>query len=447
MAKAFGWPKIAIISALAFALAGCRSTLPDGPSTASAMQVYADEPLTGSLLAPAPYTARLTMREAVRRAVRYSPALGAAAAELDAKGAEALQAGARPNPQLETEIENFGGTGDLQGFKSSETTIGLAQVIELGGKRSKRLEVAELDVALSGWDYEAVRLKVAASTALTFIDVMASQDRRALLAEFVAINSTFRNSLADRVKAGRVNAAELSRADVELASAKVRLAEERAGLDARRRKLALQWGSQTPNFGQAAGTLEASGKLPDVERVQRHLARHPDVARWSEEMARRESIHRLALAQGIPDITLGAGVRQLEDTQDTAVVARVGIDLPVFNRNKGAAEAAERRITQGAYQRQAARNALTAQFVEAFGQLQAAEAKLHSLRAEVIPAATAAYEATNRGYREGKFDLLRLIDAQRSLLENRLELINTRAAFHRARTRVEALIGRSLYRL
>lgn len=447
MAGAPGRPHIAIALALCLALPGCRSTAPDGQSMASATQIFSDDAPAGRSTAPVPYEEELTMREAVRRAIRYSPSLGAAAAELDAKSAEAQQAGARRNPRLESEVENFGGSGELQGFKSAETTIGLAQVIELGGKRIKRLEVAELDVALSGWDYEAVRLKVATGAALGFIDVMASQQRRSILSEFVAVNSKFRSSVAERVKAGRVNTAELNRADVELASAKVRLAGERAGLDAARRKLALKWGSQSPNFGRAGGTLKASNSLPSIERAQRYLERHPQLARWGEEMARRESIHRLALAKGVPDLTLGAGMRQLGDTDDTAVVARVGIDLPVFNRNRRAAEAAERRITQGSYQRQAARNALTAQFVDAYGKLKAAEAKLRALRGEVIPAAEAAYLATDKGYREGKFDLLRLIDAQRSLLENRMELINTRAAFHRARTRVEALAGRSLYRL
>jgi len=447
MAEARGWPQVLIVFVLGMTLPACRSMAPDGQSMAAATHIYSEETTAGVAVGSAPYEAELTMREAVRRAIRYSPALGAATAELDAKDAEALQAGARRNPQLESEIENFGGTGDLQGFKSAETTIGLAQVIELRGKRLKRLEVAQLDVALSGWDYEAVRLKVAAQSALYFIDVMASQERRTILGEFVTLSTRFRSSVADRVKAGKVSAVELRRAEVELARAKVRLAEERAGLDAARRKLALQWGSQSPNFGSAAGSLKASDNLPDGDRLRRHLARHPDVARWAEEMARRETIHRLALAQGVPDLTLGAGVRQLEETQDTAVVAKVGIDLPIFNRNRGNAEAAERRIAKGEFQRQAARNALMTQFVEAFGQLKVAEAKLRALRIEVIPAATAAYEATDKGYSDGKFDLLRLIDAQRALVESRIDIIDTRAAFHKARTRVEALIGGSLYRL
>ena len=456
MANARGRPGLLVVLVLSLALPACRSAVPGGQSVAGgpsnsgqpgALYAAGGEDVEWASQTRLPYEARLSLRKAVRQALRYSPVLGVAAAELDAKDAEALQARARRNPQLANEIENFGGSGDYQGFKAAETTIGLAQVIELGGKRLKRLKVAELDAALSGWDFEAARLKIATQTAQIFIDVLAGQHRRVILNEAVALNERFRQSVAARVKAGGVNPVELRRVDVEIARAKVRLAEERAELDVARRKLALKWGSQKPNFGRVAGSLASFSDLPGADRLTAYLEHHPDVARWAEEMARRQAVHRLERAQRVPNLTIGAGVRDLGATQDTAVVAKVAIDLPVFNRNRGNIEAAERRIVKGDREAQVARNALTERFVEDFGKLNAAEAKLRALRGELIPAAKAAYAATDKGYREGKFDLLRLIDAQRSLTEARLDLVNTRAAFHKARTRVEALVGRSLYRL
>ena len=450
MAGLNGVLNILALSILGILISACRSAAPDGqPMAVASTQIYSNEtnPTPAPAAVSAPYDAHLTLRDAVRRAIQYSPVLSSALVEIDARGAEAFQAGRIPNPNFDAEIENFGGTGDLQGFKSAETTIGLAQVIEIGGKRIKRLEVAELDTALSGWDYEAVRLSVAVQTAQFFIDVLAGQRRLVTLDDFVALNRRFRQSVSNRVKAGKASPVELRRAEVEFARAKVRLAEERTRLGVARRRLALQWGSKKPNFGSAAGSLAAFNVLPDAPKLTKYLERHPDVARWAEEMARREAIHRLALAQGLPDLTLGAGLRQLEETQDTAVVAKVGIDLPIFNRNRGNVEAAERRIVKGEHQALAARNALTGRFVEAYGQLKAAEAKLRSLRGEVIPAVEATYAATERGYREGRFDLLRLLDAQRTLIESRMDLIDTQAALHRARTRIEALVGRSLYRL
>ena len=395
----------------------------------------------------AAFEPQLTMREALARAIRYSPLLRAASAELDAKHAEVFQAGRLPNPEFEGEIENFAGSGEFQGFKSAETTIGLAQLIELGGKRMKRMEVADLGAALAAWDFEAVRLEVATRTAQLFIDVLASQRRVVILGEFVELNQKFRDSVAERVRAGRVGEVEQQRADVELALAKVQLAEERARLEVFRRQLSLTWGAQQIDFGDAQGSLAMSNHLPDADRLRQHLSQHPDVARWTEEMAQREAIHRLAVSQAVPDLTLGASVRRLDETQDTAAVARLGIELPVFDRNRGNVEAAGRRIAQSEYRRQAARNALTSRFIAAYGLLQASEAKLRALQREVIPAAEKANEATEQGYREGKFDLLRVLDAQRSLIQARLDLVNTGAEFHKAKTRVEALVGRGLYGL
>jgi cobalt-zinc-cadmium efflux system outer membrane protein len=47
-----------------------------------------------------------------------------------------------PNPELAVELENFAGTGELRGIDALETTLSLSQVIELGDKRSRRVEVA-----------------------------------------------------------------------------------------------------------------------------------------------------------------------------------------------------------------------------------------------------------------------------------------------------------------
>ena len=446
-----------LIMILAVSLQACRLAAPiPAPNAPVPSDVYSADGSVGGqgphpvLLASGGATAyepQLTLREAVARALRYSPVLRAASAEVDAKHAEAFQAGRLPNPEFEGEIENFAGSGEFQGFKSAETTIGLAQVIELGGKRVKRVEVADLGAGLAAWDYEAVRLKVATRTAQLFIDVLAGQRRVAILGEFVELNQKFRDSVAERVKAGRVNEAELQRADVELGRAKVQLAEERARLEVFRRQLSLTWGAQRLNFGEAEGSLAMTNHLPDADRLSQHLNQHPDVARWTEEMARREAIHRLAMSEVVPDLTVGASVRRLDETEDTAAVARLAIELPVFDRNRGNVEAAGRRIAQSEYQRQAARNALTSSFIAAYGLLQASEAKLRGLQRDVIPAAEKASQATDQGYREGKFDLLRVLDAQRALLQARLDLVNTRAEFHKAKTRVEALVGRGLYEL
>jgi cobalt-zinc-cadmium efflux system outer membrane protein len=70
--------------------------------------------------------------------------------------------------------------------------------------------------------------------------------------------------------------------------------------------------------------------------------------------------------------------------------------------------------------------------------------KLRALETEILPSARELYQATSEGYSAGKFDLLEVLDAQRTLFSTRLEVVNARAEFQKAKVQIEALIGRGL---
>lgn len=82
--------------------------------------------------------------------------------------------------------------------------------------------------------------------------------------------------------------------------------------------------------------------------------------------------------------------------------------------------------------------------VDAVGALKAAATLLASLEGHVLPAAQRAVERTQIGYVEGRFDILNLLDVQRSVFEARLDIVNAQAEYEKARVQVEALIGRDL---
>src|SRR5688572_25323299 len=86
----------------------------------------------------------LTLDDVRARALAASPELESGASEVRARAAHARQAGLPPNPELRTDVENVGGTGDREAFEETETTVRLSQRFELGGKRGKRRRVAEL---------------------------------------------------------------------------------------------------------------------------------------------------------------------------------------------------------------------------------------------------------------------------------------------------------------
>ncbi|WP_324355033.1 TolC family protein [Methyloceanibacter sp.] len=386
----------------------------------------------------APYADGLTLREAVRRTLRFNPALEAAAIEVDAKRAESVQAGLRPNPVIEGDVQNVG-------QNVQESTLELSQVILLGGKRLKRIRAAELDVGVAGWDYEAVRLRVAINTAEVFVDVLASQSRIKILGELLSVAKQLKNAVSDRVDAGTVSPVELKRTDIEVIRAQALLDQERARVAILKRRLANNWGARSADFGYVQGDLATTNHLPSPNRLSAFLSSNPDVARWTTEMMRREAVLNLAKANRVPDLTVGAGARNLKDAGETGAVVGLSIPLPLFDRNQGNIAAAQTRLFKARRESMAARIDVNSQFLEAYGDLVVASQQLEALEKQVLPTAREVYADTNKGYLGGKFDLLSVLDAQQTLFSTRLEIVNARAEFHKAKVKIEALIGRGLY--
>ena len=168
-------------------------------------------------------TGVINLRQALSLALMHNPDLKAFSWDVRAGEARTLQAGLRPNPELEAEIEEFGGSGDLSGFDAIETAVQLSYLIELGGKRGKRKQVAALETDLAGWDYETARLDVLTQVTQSFVDVLAAQEAVALNEELVRLAEQVFNTVKAQVEAGKVSPVEGTRTQVELANSRIGL--------------------------------------------------------------------------------------------------------------------------------------------------------------------------------------------------------------------------------
>ncbi|MFN0218235.1 MAG: TolC family protein [Hyphomicrobium sp.] len=412
----------------------------DLPRREWAVEVH---PVPGAFGKPG-YEERLTLREAVSRALAYNPAVKAAFIEIEARHGEEAQSGVKPNPELLIEVENFAGRREQSGFDAAESTFSLTQTIELGDKRLRRLQAAHLDASLAGWDYESARVQVATATASAFVDVITAQERIRLLREFVTIAQKTQTSVDARVKGGKASPIEFDRSIVAAARAKALVSGEQARLAAAKRRLSLFWGSETVDFGAVTGRLGNDRGVPSLVTLRSLIDNNPELARWSDEIGRRIAQLDVEVSKSIPDIRIGAGVRHFAETDSAAAVATVSIPLQFFDRNTGNIVAAEQRIAKAEQDREAARNSLLGSLADAVGELEVAAALLRAFESEVLPPAQSAFDRTQLGYQEGKFDILNVLDAQRSVFEARLELLAARAEYEKARVRVEAIVGRDL---
>jgi len=394
----------------------------------------------------------IALRDAVALALLHSPDLAAFAWETRAREARVLQAGKLPNPIVSVLVEDVGAS-QIQGpmgidassaAVQPQTTIQLSQLVELGGKRAARRELAALDRDLAAWDYETARIDVFTQVTLAFFDVLAAQETVALTERTMQAVGEVRQSVGARVAAGAVSPIEETRAEISLAAVRVESEQARSLLGAARGRLAATWGSSEAAFLSAVGDLGEVPSLPTREDLLARLADNPYLARWAAEISQRQAALAFERSKGVPDLEVIAGYRRFNDLGSNALVIGGSISLPIFDRNQGGIEEARTRLSKAYEQRRAAEARVAAALAEAYGALTSAHTAVTSLQAAVLPGAQQTFEAVNEGYRLGKFGYLDVLDAQRTFIGASGQYLRALADYHKAVVEVERLIGAPL---
>ncbi len=397
----------------------------------------------GESAAPS-FSEALVLEKALALALLKNPKLSVFSWELRARDANILQAGVFPNPELTVDVENVIGTGDLSGMDQAETTLSIGQRFETAGKRRKRETLAALNRDLAGWDYEALRLTLFTEVSQNFTEVLGDQKKVVLFKALLRLAEQVAEAVEKRVDAGKVSPFEAVKAKVALSSAKIDLSRVEKELIASRKALAAMWGSPDPEFKFVQGRLSPQGTLPSFKALLDRLPQHPALARWEAELSQREAVIELEKAKSIPDLIFSGGFRQFNETDDHALVAGISIDLPVFNRNQGSVLEAQAHYSKALAARDAAFLNLKTELVQAYRFLSTTFFEVEGLKNDLLPVAEMAFEAASEGYRLGKFNLLDVLDAQRTLAHARVQYLQAQIDHHKAVAVVEGFIGEKM---
>lgn len=376
----------------------------------------------------------LTLGTALSLAVAGSPALSSWPWELRALDAESHQASRRPNPQWGALVENLS-------TPERETTLQISQLVELGGKRSRRLALARSERSVAAWEFESARADVAALTARRFVEALATQERTAIRSELVRLAQEALAAVSARVRSGGASSVEETRARLAVETARVELASMEREQAIAYRRLAGMWGGPTPRFTGVRGNLGLVTAPVPADTLLARLDRNPDVARWTEEIARRAGVRDAARAARVPDVALDAGVRRLHATEETGFLVGVEIPLPVFNHGQDAAAAAELRMQSASARRAAARTEAIVLLGIAHEEVTAGLAEYRRLEDDLLPQARSAQEAATAAYRSGLLRLTDVLDVQRALFEVRMRTVDALVRYHTAAFEIERLTG------
>lgn len=393
--------------------------------------------------------AAFTLRDAIRAALAHNPDLATFDFDLRINDAQRQQAALRPALEAEAGLENFAGTGAVQGLDESELTLSLSRVIELGGKRAARLGAVEASRAALRASRQAAQLDVLAEVTRRFIAVAEAQEQVRLAQRATELADETVRGTDVRVQAARAPHVELDRATVSAQRAQLELQSARSRLQSARHLLAAMWGAEDATLeGVPLGDAEAAlFELPqpgEFAMLVTRLEQNPDLLRFASEERLREAELRLAATQRRADLTVGGGVRRLQSGGDLALVATVSIPLFAGKRADGAiAEATARRDAVGA-ERAAALSRARSALYALHQQLRDAVNIAESLQATAIPTLEEALDETTYAFERGRYGYLELVDAQREYLAVQSERIDASALAQTLAVEIERLTNAPL---
>lgn len=368
---------------------------------------------------------RLTLEEAVARAVGGHPLLNEGQRRIEAAQGQKTQAGLRLNPKLVLQSENArvpGSTPFVYG-RETDNFAYLQQTFETAGKRGRRVELASQGLRSAEMELSVLRRQVARSVELAYWAAAGSRRMHELLEETRKNFQQVVEYHEARVKEGAMAESDLLR--VRLEAGRIALAANNAKLEAARARIELframgQTAFPDVEFADALELKEDRAVAGDAAAA---VERRPEaqLARARLEQARRAQ--QLAQAYARPNVDGVFGYKRTAGF-DT-VVAGLQVDLPFVNRNQGNIETAVAEV-KAAEANVAATEAIVRAEVEAArAEYEMRRQQVREFLGRIRAQAAETSQIAQAAYRLGGTDLLRLLDAERLRIE--IEQMNYRA--------------------
>ena len=389
--------------------------------------------------------ASITLGDVLARAAESNPELLAHGLGRQAADGRVEQAALGPNPTLSLSLEIFGGTGRARGTEVMEVTVQASQLIERGDKPGKRLAFAERERDVAQASLALRRSEVVATSANAFAKALAERTRLSLAEEQLKLAQETLSSAERRLKAAAASPSEAARARAARASAQAEFRRSQASAAVARSALAATWGGTAAEIAEIKGALRLPEVPPALGRFEAALtvSGNPRLGWFAAMVEGQRAALEVEGARGVADVTVGAGVRRLNEGPATAFVVGASIPLTFRDDNSGNIRAARSQVRAAEQSLRAAEAEQRTALAAAHAELLAAHAQATALRREALPAAEEACASVQSAYEKGALPLIDVLDARRALNALRRDLLDAELAYASALVRLESLAGAS----
>jgi len=373
------------------------------------------------------------------------------------------QAGVRLAPTVEVEAS----TGKpLRSPGEEEYSAGYFQPIETGGKRDKRMQVAEKVVELAQTELAEQRRQLAFQTKTQYVEAIAAAQKAAALDRVMSFSRQTYTLTQARVKEGdaapleqKLLLTELSRSEAQQIS--FRGDAQFAFLELKKLigiSLSDPLNART-DIDVDAEVVSMAANMPSLTELQRiALQNRPDLKLLLLQEDQGAAEANLARAEGRPDLT--ASVRYIRRSSqfpqlglnasgtpvplvDRDNLLTFGLSIPLFTgrRTQGSVDAAKARQSEAQLRREFLESSIPLEVEAAYGQWEAARHAASIFASGVIAQSEENLTVVQESYRLGQLRIIDVLNEQRRLIDTQLAYIDTQAQLVRAVAELERAVG------
>ncbi len=386
--------------------------------------------LLHSVKAQEPSEIILDLDKAVYRVLKRSLDLSIARDEAQGNRYLVEQARLYPNPDFNYEVENFAGNRNWKGWKHREERYFFSQLIETAGKRTLRTQAAAYQYYASLVGYDVAKLIILNKLHVAFINVVAAQEYLALTIDQSQIAKEVLRIATSKVEAGKVSIIEQNKAEVAYANTVVQLDRAKTELKNTARRLSLLWADACPDFERVCFPFYDISTPELLEKCLARLCDQPEIVQSFFQYLNAKKNWRLEKAYRIPDVTLELGYKANYEDNNHGLIFGISVPIPLFNRNQGNIGKAYYDMLKTGDQGRELWLILEAKISISHEELLLAYTQAQKIKNIALPSASQAFELAQKGYREGKFEYLDVLDAQRTLFEVRENYIQALVNYH-----------------
>lgn len=387
--------------------------------------------------------APLTVRDAMREAVRANPGLIALRREYESVRASIPAARALDAPMFETQIWGWPVT-TINPSKTDMYMFMTEQALPGRGKRAARELVATRDGDVSRQQI-AVRANVVLNQVKqAYAELVLARATADLYGRQKPLLEDTAEAATLQYAAGHTGQHDTVKSIVELSRLQTDTVEWRE----RERVAATQFNvllGRAPDAAIPALALTETTTLPAVADAERlAVERNPDVSMAATEIAREEAELNRLRGEKKPDFVVAGGY-MLQPGEAGAWTARAGLTWPNAPWSRkgldAQIDAQEKRVTAARARRDAAIIEVRRNVHEAMTHAEAARERMQLLESTVIPHIEHAFEVARSEYVSSRGEYADLLDTQRELLAVRMQVVAAHADLARAVGDLELALG------